>query len=288
MRPAPFEYVAPSTVEEALQQVEQHGDEAKLLAGGQSLVPLLNFRFAAPTVLIDLNAIEGLGSMSVGDELVVDAMVRQRDVETADDVQAALPVLGETLGHVGHVAIRSRGTIAGSVAHADPAAELPALLLALDGTVVATGPAGSREIAARDFFVSIFTTALEPDEMITSVRIPCAPGGAAVEEVARRHGDFALAGAVAQVETDPNGTISGARLALFGVDATPVRADAAEELLIGENPEDAAVLEAAGRAAADGVSPVDDAQVPASYKKRITGVVARRAVARAAARSKSA
>lgn len=288
MRPAPFEYVAPTTVEEALEQVHQHGDEAKLLAGGQSLVPLLNFRFAAPTILIDLNSIEDLRSTSVGDTLEMDAMVRQRDVELSEEVQAALPVLGEALGHVGHVAIRSRGTVGGSIAHADPAAELPALLLALDGTIVATGPAGSRRIPARDFFVSIFTTALEPDEMVTAVHIPCASGGAAVEEVARRHGDFALAGAVARVQTDPNGNVSDARLALFGVDATPVRADAAEELLTGEDPTDAAVLEAAGRAAADSVSPVDDAQVPASYKKRVAGVVARRALARAAARSKSA
>lgn len=285
MKPSPFEYVAPGSVSEAIDQLVANGDEAKLLAGGQSLVPLMNFRFSSPTVLVDLNRVSGLDHVTVDEEVRIGATARQRDVELDADVRAALPLMAEALDHVGHVAVRSRGTVAGSIAHADPAAEMPALLLALDGAVTATGPNGTRRIAAADFFVDVFTTDLEPDELITEVHIPIPRGGTALEEVARRHGDFALAGAVAHVETDGDGVIVQARVALLGVDATPVRATEAEALMVGQQASDLTALEAAGHAASEAVSPDGDPQVPAAYRRRVAGVVTRRALQRATARS---
>jgi carbon-monoxide dehydrogenase medium subunit len=281
VKPSPFDYVAPSTVTETVDLLARHGYGCKIIAGGQSLVPLMNLRFAAPELLIDINHVSPLDKIQLGTELAIGALVRQAEVERSPEAGSAVPLLHEALRHVGHVAIRSRGTVAGSIAHADPAAELPAVLLALDGDVIATGPRGERRIPAREFFHGFFTTALEPDELVTSVRLPVTSGGSAVEEVARRHGDFAIAGAAVNVVCD-GATIASVRIALFGVDAVPIRAEAAEALLVGQAAADADALASAAQEAAGVLEPADDAQVPGSYRKRIAAVVTRRALERAA------
>jgi aerobic carbon-monoxide dehydrogenase medium subunit len=281
VKPSPFDYVAPSTVTETVDLLARHGYGCKIIAGGQSLVPLMNLRFAAPELLIDINHVSPLDKIQLGTELAIGALVRQAEVERSPEAGSAVPLLHEALRHVGHVAIRSRGTVAGSIAHADPAAELPAVLLALDGDVIATGPRGERRIPAREFFHGFFTTALEPDELVTSVRLPMTSGGSAVEEVARRHGDFAIAGAAVNVVCD-GATIASVRIALFGVDAVPIRAEAAEALLVGQAAADADALASAAQEAAGVLEPADDAQVPGSYRKRIAAVVTRRALERAA------
>jgi carbon-monoxide dehydrogenase medium subunit len=280
VKPSPFDYAAPTTVTETVDLLARHGYGCKIIAGGQSLVPLMNLRFAAPEVLIDINHVSRLDNIQLGPELVIGAIVRQAEVERSSEAGLAVPLLHEALRHLGHVAIRNRGTIAGSIAHADPAAELPAVLLALDGDVIAAGPRGERRIPAREFFHGFFTTALEPDELVTSVRLPVTAGGSAVEEVARRHGDFALAGAAVHVVCD-GATIASARIALFGVDSVPVRADAAEALLEGQAITDADAFASAAREAAGSLEPADDAQVPGAYRKRIAAVVTRRALERA-------
>jgi aerobic carbon-monoxide dehydrogenase medium subunit len=284
VKPAPFDYVAPRTVTETVDLLARRGDGCKIIAGGQSLVPLMNFRFAAPDLLIDINHVSGLDKVELGTELVIGAIARQAEVERSPEVRSAVPLLHEALRHVGHIAIRNRGTVAGSIAHADPAAELPAVLLALDGAVIATGPHGERRIPAREFFQGFFTTALDPDELLTSVRLPVTSGGSALEEVARRHGDFAIAGAAVNVVCN-DATIVAARIALFGVDAVPVRADAAEALLAGRAVTDSAAFASAAREAAESFEPADDAQVPGTYRKQVAAVVTRRALERAARRA---
>jgi carbon-monoxide dehydrogenase medium subunit len=285
VKPAPFAYVAPRTTEAVLDLLGTHGDEAKLLAGGQSLVPLMNFRFASPQVVIDINRIPGLDRIDVGSEVAIGATARHSAVEHSAEVLTAVPMLADALRHVGHVAIRSRGTIGGSIAHADPAAELPAVLLALDGAVVVRGPRGERRIPARELFQGIYTTSLEPEEMIISVHVPITSGGSSIEEVARRHGDFAIAGAVAHIASNSAGEITGARIALFGVDAVPVRADAAEALLLGRRTSDVAAFAEAARVATEPLDPPGHAQFSGAYRKRVAAVVTRRALERAATRS---
>jgi aerobic carbon-monoxide dehydrogenase medium subunit len=285
VKPAPFTYLAPRTVDDALAALSADGEDAKLLAGGQSLVPLMNFRFAAPRVLVDINRIADLDRIAVNDDVSIGATARQLTVERSAAVRRAAPLLVEALRYVGYVATRSRGTVCGSIAHADPAAELPAVLLALNGAVVVRGPRGERTIAAGDLFQSVYTTSVAPDEMIVSVRFPIAAGGVAIEEVARRHGDFAIAGSVAHVISSPSGEISRARIALFGVGSGPVHGEAGERLLVGARIDDMAAFAEAAEAVVAGVNPPDDIQVPAAYRRRVAAAVTRRALARAATRS---
>jgi carbon-monoxide dehydrogenase medium subunit len=218
VKPPPFDYAAPTTLDEALELLAAHAeDEPRVLAGGQSLVPLMNFRLAQPRYLVDLRLIEGLrGIRADGDALVIGAMARQSDVQRAAEVLVGTPLLAEALGHVGHAPIRNSGTVGGSLAHADPAAELPAVALALDAELVAAGPGGTRRIPAAEFFTGPFSTALEPGEILTEARFPHRGGGHAFVEFAQTHGSFALVGVAAVVELD-GGTVVRAALALSGV-----------------------------------------------------------------------
>ena len=284
MKPAPFDYVAPATVAEAVEVLARHRDEAKILAGGQSLVPLLNLRLTRPSVVVDINGVRGLDWLREADGiLALGALCRQRALERWAAQRA--PLVAKVMRWVSHVAIRNRGTVAGSIAHADPAAELPALLLCCEGSVVARGPAGERVILAGDFFRGPLTTALGADELITEVRfgLPPPAGGWGFAEVARRHGDFALVGAVALVWRRDDGVLAGARLALFGVGGAPVRSAAAEAVLAGQEPTAARIREAA-RAAAAALSPDGDLHATAEYRRRVAAVLAERTFLAAAER----
>jgi carbon-monoxide dehydrogenase medium subunit len=284
VKPAPFDYVAPRSVAEATAALSSAGGDAKVLAGGQSLVPLINLRLAKPAVLVDINRVAGLDGIAVpSGALSLGALVRHADLLSDRRVAAGWPILHDAAALIGHPAIRNRGTVGGSLAHADPAAELPAVLSVLGGSVVAEGARGRREIAADDLFLTYLTTALEPDEILTEVRLPALPpaAGSAFVEFARRFGDFALVGAGAVV-VPSGGAVGEARLALIGVGATPVRVDLAS--LRGQ-PLAAKTWSAAGELAAAAVDPDSDLHAPAEYRRQLAAVMAERALARAAERA---
>ena len=285
MKPAPFAYHAPESLAEALALVAELGDEARPLAGGQSLVPLMNFRLARPAHLVDLNRVRELSYLRVEDgALRIGAMTRQREIERADLVRETCPLLGAAAGHIGHVHIRNRGTIGGSLAHADPAAELPVAMLAMNAEIVARRGADSRVIRAQDFFASHYATALEPDELLVEVRIPILPQPAAwaFDELSLRHGDFALVGVAAILVVDRGGVIREARLAFAGAGPTPVRAAAAESLLAGGHASEA-LFEEAGQRASGELEPDSDVHASAEYRREVAAVLARRALLRAMA-----
>jgi aerobic carbon-monoxide dehydrogenase medium subunit len=285
VKPPEFDYIAPESLDEALALLLETPD-AKVLAGGQSLIPLLNFRLAGPSLLVDLRRIPGLDGIERSNGGVrIGAMVRQRAAEQSDLLGACVPLLRQALRFVAHPQIRSRGTIGGSIAHADPAAELPALLVALDGRVRVAGQAGERTVEAAELYTTFFTTTLEPDEIVTAVELPVAPPrtGTACVEVARRSGDYALCGALAQVTLATDGAVADARVALLGVGQRPARAVAVEEELRGETPTADRLVAAAARAA-DGLSPADDAQATADYRRHLARVLVRRALEQALAR----
>ncbi|HYF77872.1 MAG TPA: xanthine dehydrogenase family protein subunit M [Symbiobacteriaceae bacterium] len=287
MKPAPFDYHAPATLAEAIALLREHGDAAKLLAGGQSLVPMLNMRLARPGVLIDLNRVAGLSDVrQEGDTLVIGAMTRHAEVERSALVARLQPLLTEAMAQVGHIQIRNRGTIGGSLVHADPSAELPAVLVALDGSVRVAGPGGEREIAAADLFLMYFTTSLQADEVLTEVRLPVLPAqtGWAFEEVARRHGDFALVGVAVTLTLDEEGGISAGRIALTGVGMTPVRAASAEARLAGRPPTPEVFAEAAS-AVRDEIEPDTDIHATADFRRHLAGVLTERALGRALQRA---
>ena len=289
MKPARFEYAAPDTLREAVSLLQQHADEdVKILAGGQSLVPLLNMRMARPDLLVDLNRIEELQYIrEEGDWLAIGAMTRKRAVEESELVRRRQPVLLAATQLVAHPQIRNRGTVGGSMAHADPAAEYPALALALDAELRALGPGGERTIAAQDFFQSYLTTALEPVEVLTEVRVPVLAAGTgwSFVEVARRHGDFALGGAVATLRLDPGGNVSQARVVLFAVGPTAIRLTQVEELLTGERPAEPLFEEAARRASQEIEEPLSDIHATAEYRRNLAGVLTGRALREAAERA---
>ena len=292
VKPPPFDYSCPDTLDEALTILAEAGDEARPLAGGQSLIPLLSLRLARPSHLIDLSGIPELKAIDGTDgQLVVGAMVRERKAEEDDHVRRLAPLLADALPFIGHPAIRSRGTVGGSLSHADPAAELPAVALAVEAHLVAQSrERGRRTIPAADFFTGFFTTALEPDEILTEVHIDApAPGtGWAIDELARRHGDFAMVGAAAMVRLDQgNGRIADARVALTGVSDTPVRAREAEQILAGADPTDETWAEAAQKAST-ALSPPADVHGSSAYRRHVAGVLIRRTLAAAAARAKEA
>ena len=232
MKPPPFSYAAPTTLAEAVGLLTEHAeDEPRVLAGGQSLIPLMNFRLAKPGYLIDLRSVAGLsGIRREGDTLVIGAMTTMSEVERSPEVAVAAPLLAEAIGLVAHTPVRNRGTVGGSLAHADPAAELPAVALASDAELVAAGPAGSRVIPAAEFFTGPFSTALAPDEILTEIRLPVWPGGHAFVEFSRIHANFAVVGVAALVDLDGD-RIRRAALALTSVAPTPIRATAAERVL---------------------------------------------------------
>jgi carbon-monoxide dehydrogenase medium subunit len=285
MKPPPFEYAAPTSVAEVVALLQEHDVEAKVLAGGQSLMPLLNMRLARPSILIDVARIPGLDDIREADgALVIGAMARQRSVELAAAVRTRHPLVYAATMHIAHPQNRNQGTLGGSIAHADPAAEYPALALLLDAEMRAVGPEGARTIGAADFFVTYLTTALEATEILTEVRLPGLPPrtGWSIQELTRRHGDFALAGVMATVTLDAGGQCGAARLVLFGVGATPIRARAAEAMLVGGAPTESAFVAAAARASADLDAPLSDVHASADYRRDLARVLTRRALTEAA------
>jgi aerobic carbon-monoxide dehydrogenase medium subunit len=290
MKPAPFMYAAPSTLAEALALLVTHGDKAKLLAGGQSLVPMMNFRLARPEYIIDLNRVAGLDAITEQDDtLVVGAMTRQRSLERSDLVRQRYPLLLEAVQYIGHTAIRNRGTVGGSIAHADPAAELPAVLLAYGGSVRAQGPQGTRDIPAAELFLTYFTTTLAADEILTEVRFPRWPPGAGwcFLEESRRHGDFAMVGVAALIAIDAERRCTHAAVALTGVGGMPHAVTAATGMLVGHVPDEARIAEVAQVAAA-GVAPESDIHASAAFRRHLSGVLTRRALHQAVVRARGA
>ena len=283
MKPAPFDYHAPGTIEDALTLLKAHND-ARVLAGGQSLIPMMNFRLAAPTVVIDLNRIPSLAYIEdEGDVVRIGGMTRQRAIEFSPLVAEKLPLLREAIKLVGHLPTRSRGTIGGSIANADSAAEIPMVLQVLEGDVVARGPNGQRTIAAADLFQDAMTTALAPDEILTEVRLPVMPrnAGYAVEEFARRHGDFAIAAIAVMVVRDGD-RCTKARIATAGIETHSRRLRPSEAVLEEQGMGEDAIV-AAGERAAAAVQPMTDHNASADYRRQLTGVLTERAVKRAAA-----
>jgi carbon-monoxide dehydrogenase medium subunit len=288
MKPPRFAYHDPVTRSEVLALLDTYSDDAKILAGGQSLVPLLNMRLAQPAHLVDINRLPGLAYIDERDGgLAIGGLIRHRDVERSPLVRLQCPLLAEAVPFVGHAPIRSRGTIGGSLAHADPSAELPAVLLALGGHVRVESSEGSRDIPAETFFVDTLQTALTSKELLTEAWFPVAPprSGAAFVEISRRQGDFALVGVAAQLTLSEDDTISSAHLALMGVAATAVRVQIAEGLLIGEQPGEALFAAVAERAVAN-LNPDADVHASAAYRRHIAGVLICRALQTAANRAR--
>lgn len=283
MKPAAFEYHAPETVADAVGVLAEHADEAKLLAGGQSLVPMLALRLTRFAHLVDLNRVGELTGIRRDDgALVIGAMTRQRAVERDPDVAAAAPLLAASVPLIGHSQIRNRGTVGGSIAHADPASELPAVALALDADLEIASKAGTRTVAATEFFEGTWTTCLADEELLTAIRFPLWAGrcGFAFDEVARRSGDFALAGVAVAVEVDGDGTIRRAALGLLGLGSTPRRAPAAEAALVGRAPTPDELEEVAQLAVAD-LEPPDDIHATATYRRRVGAHLVGRSLGRA-------
>jgi aerobic carbon-monoxide dehydrogenase medium subunit len=286
MKPPSFTYHRPATVPEALAVLAEVGHDGKVLAGGQSLVPLLNMRLAAPAHLVDINWLAELDEVGVDEGAVrVGALARHARVERDPGVAAAVPLLGQALADVAHAAVRNRGTVVGSLVHADPAAELPAVLVLLEGTMelAAAGDGGRRRVAAADFFVGPLESAVRPGELATAALFPRPPvgSGSAWVEVARRHGDYAVCGAGALVTLDPDRRVVAARAALISVGPVPVAVDLGDALA--GRPHDAADWAAAGRLAAAAVDPEDDIHASAAYRRHLAGVLTARAARAAAA-----
>jgi len=265
----------------------EHGDEAKVLAGGQSLVPLLNFRLVRPGYLVDLNEIQDLAYIRPENgRVAIGALTRQRALETSTLVRERVPLLADAMPQIGHVQIRNRGTIGGSLAHADPAAELPAVVAALDGELVVRGARSERVLRAEEFFVAYLTTALSPTELLVEVRLPVVPPrtGTAFLEVSRRHGDFALVGVAASVTLDDAGVCTRCAIALTGVGPAPVVARAAARRLVGATPTIEALADVGQLAAAD-LRPDGDLHASSQYRRHVAGVLTRRALSRAVERA---
>jgi carbon-monoxide dehydrogenase medium subunit len=291
MKPPPFEYLAPDSLSEALAAAKEHGSEAKLLAGGQSLVPAMNFRVTQPTLLIDLNRIPDLDFVrrESGDGLRVGAMTRQRRLEMDPLVKEGAPLLAEAVPFIAHPQIRNRGTLGGSLAHADPAAELPVVALALQARLHAVSADGERWIAAEDFFAGMFTTVLAPEELLVEIEFPGPPAeaGYAFEEFARRRGDYALMGVAAMVSLDAQRHCTQARLVYLNAGDGPVLAAEAAESLVGRpfTPES---IEAAARHAAEKeIAPLGNLHATPAFQRHLARVLARRAIATAGARAHS-
>ncbi|AHG89698.1 molybdopterin dehydrogenase FAD-binding protein [Gemmatirosa kalamazoonensis] len=288
MYPASFDYHAPTSVDDALRLLGTLGDDAKLLAGGHSLIPLLKLRFARPAHLIDLRRIPGLaGIRADDDQIVIGALTTHRTLERSTLLRGVLPILPEAAERIGDPLVRNAGTIGGSLAHADPGADLPAVMLALGAELRTASPRGGRTIAADDFFIGLLTSALEPDELLTEIRVR-RPGPATGGAYAKRPhpaSRFALVGAAVVVTLGAGETVSSARVALTGVGERAIRVPAAEGALVGRAP-DAATIERAATEAAAGVEPRADLQGDAEYKRHLTRVITQRAIARAVERAR--
>jgi aerobic carbon-monoxide dehydrogenase medium subunit len=291
MKPAPFEYQAPESLEAALEALSRHGGEAKILAGGQSLIPVMNFRLAEPALLIDINKLAELDFVRREDDggLRVGALVRQRRLERDPLVAEAAPLVHEAVPFVAHPQIRNRGTFGGSLAHADPAAEMPAVAVALDARFRLQRSGGDRWVPARQFFAGLFSTALEPEEMLTEVAIPPLPQrtGWSFIEVARRHGDYAQVGAAALVTLDESGRCRAARLVYLSVGDAPVVAEEAARMLAGEELSPAAIQAAAEKASRDEMNPSGDVHATPEFKRHLARVLTGRVLRRAAERARN-
>jgi CO/xanthine dehydrogenase FAD-binding subunit len=285
MKPPRFAYHDPSTIDDALALLAQHGDAARILAGGQSLMPMLNFRLARPDHLIDINRVTELTALqpSADGGLRIGALVRQLTLERAPLIRERSPLIAQAMPFIGHPQIRSRGTLGGSLAHADPAAELPAVMVALGARFTLRSAASQRTIGAEDFFVSALGTALRSGELLTEIEVPRWPAraGSSLHEVAIRRSDFALGGVAVTITLDAAGRVEGARIACFGVGPRPTRASDAERSLVGGVPSASAFAEA-GRLASAAVDPDDDIHASRAYRRRLAGVLTARALAAAA------
>jgi carbon-monoxide dehydrogenase medium subunit len=292
MKPAPFEYEAPASLEAALDLLARHGGDAKILAGGQSLIPVMNFRLAEPALLVDINRVAELDFLQrdADGTLRIGALTRQRRLERDPLVAAAAPLLHEAVPFIAHPQIRNRGTFGGSLAHADPAAELPALAVALGARLRLRRKDGDRWVDAADFFAGLFTTALEPEEILAEAAIPPASPrtGWAFLEIARRHGDYAQAGVAARVTLDESGRCREARLVYLSAGDAPVQALEAARLLVGEDLSDAAIEAAAEKASRDEIRPAGDVHSSPEFKRHLARVLTRRALRKAADRARGA
>lgn len=288
MKPAPFRYFAPSTLDECLGLKKDHGDEARLLAGGQSLVPLMNFRLVTPPNLIDINGISELAYVLPGDGagIRIGALTRQRTLERDPTLSQWSPILADAIPHIGHAQIRNRSTVGGSIAHADPAAELPAAAIALDGEVLLRSRSGDRLVSAQDFFIGFLTTALRPDEMVAELRLPPWPEGRgwSVSEVARQDAAFAMVGALAWVDRDDDGVCTDARVVLFGVGGTPLQCDEAAQAVIGTRLSESDITNAAEKATS-GLDCTSDIHAAGDYRKSLARTLIGRTLGEAYQRS---
>jgi carbon-monoxide dehydrogenase medium subunit len=287
MIPAPFEYAAPKTIEEVLRLVERHGDEAKLLAGGHSLLPLMKLRLASPRFIIDLGRIRGLNYIrEEGGQIVIGALATHAEVAASSLLREKCPLLPETAAEIGDVQVRNRGTLGGSLAHADPAADYPASILALDAEIVATSSSGKRTIPASEFFVDLFTTQLRPGEILTEVRVPVIGPhvGTAYRKMPQPASGFAIVGAAARVAVSAKGKIEDVALGITGLAAKAFRASGVERSLRGKSA-DSKIVAAAVRHAAQGVEPLADIHASAEYRREMAAVFARRALDAAIARA---
>jgi carbon-monoxide dehydrogenase medium subunit len=279
MIPAAFDYVAASSVDEAISLLGEHGEDSKLLAGGHSLIPLLKLRLATPSVLIDIGRIPDLDFIrDAGDHVAVGALTRHVSLQDSSLLTSRVPLLAEAAGLVGDMQVRNRGTIGGSLAHADPASDLPAVVVALNGTIVARGPGGERNIAAQDFFQDIWTSALNPLEVVTEIRIPYPPNNTAqkYEKFSQRSADWALVGVAVSV-TRANGSIANASVVLTNVGATPLRAKGVEDALRGQ-PANSEAIQVASERASDGLDPSPELKASPDYKRHLARILTRRAL----------
>ena len=284
MKLPPLDYACPATLAEAVALLAAHNGEAKPIAGGQSLMPMLAFRMASPSLLVDLRKLPDLNRITIADDGVrLGAMVRWRDIEDDVRLRAAHPLLAAAIAHVAHYQIRNRGTVGGSLAHADPAAEMPGIALTCDAEIAVMGAAGPRTIRAQEFFLGPLTTALAPDEIIVEVRLPAWPARRrwGFQEFARRRGDFALAGVALFYDEDDDGKAANTHAGAIGVGDRPVRLSAAEATLDGRAADAAAIADAA-RAASAEVDPPDDIHAHAAYRRALVGTLTERALTAAA------
>lgn len=290
MKPAPFEYIAPDSLAEALGALQSYGYEAKLLAGGQSLIPVMNFRLAQPAVIIDINNIAELTTLTSGedDTLRAGAMVRQNRLEQSVLVAQKAPLISEVMPYVAHPQIRNRGTIGGSLAHADPAAELPVVMVALQAEFRLQREGGERWVQAQDFYQSLFMTALEPEEMLVEVAIPPLPPGAgfAFTEIARRHGDYAQVGVAAIVTLDEEDVVRQARIVFLNVGEKPMLATEAAEMMVGERATEELLEEAATAASEREIEPLGDIHASTEYKRHLAAVLGERTLRQAVDRAR--
>jgi carbon-monoxide dehydrogenase medium subunit/2-furoyl-CoA dehydrogenase FAD binding subunit len=288
MKPSAFEYFAPNTVKEAVGLLEKYEDEAKILAGGQSLVPIMNFRLGRPEVLLDINGIKDLDYIrEEGEALFIGALTRERDLELSPLVKEKCPILAQAVSFIGHVPIRNRGTVGGSLVHADPSSELPTVICCLNGEMKVVGPSGERALEPEEFFLTYLTTSLEPSEILVEVRIPTLPQNTAWSfvELTRRSGDFAIVGVATLLFMEDDGVCREARIALGGVAPTPIRAEEAEELLSGQVITEE-LIKKAGAEAAEATETEPDYHASAEYRKDMARVFVQRGLHEALSRVK--